>query len=361
MLETNDNQLNETEAIEFLKRGLLLGTGFQLYLVAANTVDQRSSIAQYVSEISELTTLVIEGTDIDVQKTLVKTLLENFQMLDNRQSRPVIILTEIEEVVIENPRALSHLNTQRNELIRGFSGALLILGSTQLIARLRNEAPDTWSVRAADLEMLEPLMSIDSIEEYVRQYVSNLVSETLTNLSNQIIPEFKNSTPVESLDVLNGVLKLFSPHDMESIAQLRLLRAGIYVDMKDFHQAIDELRSTERDLAKINNIPLIQQIRLLLGFAAIQAGLTREARYTWFRFLTQTNVNDKYTIHKLVEIIDKFGGEKGSVITQKAWQIINSLSQELNLYLPDTLHEENPLDDVSADNSNETLDEFSPS
>lgn len=146
------NELNvELDDVEFLKRGLLLGEGFQLYLVNVNTIDDREGLIHELSTTKGLVTTTVEGAGLN-DRSLVTAILDSFSTLSHSEEYPVVVVSEIDELVAEEPRLLSRLNEQRNELTVQSTGAVVILGSMELIQRLRNAAPDAWSIRAADLE-----------------------------------------------------------------------------------------------------------------------------------------------------------------------------------------------------------------
>ncbi len=144
----------EPDDLEFLKRGLLLGEGFQLYLVGVNSVDGRRRVADEIASVPGLHVTAIEGASLGA-RTLVTAVIDAFSRPAEAGKYPVVIVSEIDENVAEEPRLLMRLNQQRNQLTTQASGALILLGSQYLIQRLRSTAPDLWSIRAADLELHE--------------------------------------------------------------------------------------------------------------------------------------------------------------------------------------------------------------
>ncbi|MCP3681995.1 MAG: hypothetical protein GY861_04820 [bacterium] len=148
----NDNSVSEIDDLEFLKRGLLLGEGFQLYMVIANTVDERNNLIHELSATQGLVAAVIEGGELK-ERSLADAILDAFYGLQGQNGRLIVCVSELDEVIAEKPRLLSHLNEQRNELSVHAPGAIVIIGSSLLIGQLRHAAPDAWSIRSADCEV----------------------------------------------------------------------------------------------------------------------------------------------------------------------------------------------------------------
>jgi hypothetical protein len=144
-------RFSELNDIEFLKRGILLGEGFQLYFVIANTIDVRQKVIKELLETKGILVKIVEGTNLSEQN-LASVIIDSFHSLSNFEGRPVVILTEIEELVAENPRLINRFNEERNELVSNVSGVVVIIGSEELIEMLRRAAPDVWSIRSADVE-----------------------------------------------------------------------------------------------------------------------------------------------------------------------------------------------------------------
>jgi len=159
--ELSESNQADTDDFEFLKRGLLLGKGFQLYLIIANTIDEQKRFINKLSKVESLSVEAIQSSCIDAGR-LIHTIHETFSKLIRSKGRSVVILHEIDELVSDEPRLLRHLNEQRNEIISQSSGALIILASNDITQRLRRESPDIWSVRDADIDVTEKVGS-DSV------------------------------------------------------------------------------------------------------------------------------------------------------------------------------------------------------
>lgn len=152
-----EDRHNETQIsdLEFIKRGLLLGEGFQLYLASANRIDDRRMFVRELTTTPGLTTEVIGGSDLR-ERPWLTAISDVFAKINDSEGRVAIVLSEIDEIVAEEPYLLGRLNEQRNELIAKVAGGIVILCSSYLLSQLRKSAPDTWSVRAADLDVSQP-------------------------------------------------------------------------------------------------------------------------------------------------------------------------------------------------------------
>lgn len=139
---------------EFLRRGLALGDGFALYVVAAEQLGTREgllvslgadpALALAPIDVAELTDAAIDRPIEAAQRKLAT---------DDR--RHVVIVTGLEELAERVPELMARLNEYRNELRARINGALVFLGTPLLLRLVQHQAPDVWSARAADLELDE--------------------------------------------------------------------------------------------------------------------------------------------------------------------------------------------------------------
>ena len=88
-----------------------------------------------------------------VDKSLMAAVAEAFSSLADRGQRPVVIVSGIDELIADDPQVLTRLNQQRSQLIAGSPGALVIVMTPTSVAAFRRAAPDTWSVRSADIDV----------------------------------------------------------------------------------------------------------------------------------------------------------------------------------------------------------------
>lgn len=152
--ELSESDPDDTDDFEFLKRGLLLGEGFQLYLITANTVDEQKRFIHALSKVEGLSVEAVRSSCVDAGR-LIHTIHEIFSRLTRSEGHSVVILHEIDALVSDEPHLLSGLNEQRNEIISQSSGAIIIIAGDHTMRRLRRESPDIWSVRDADLDITE--------------------------------------------------------------------------------------------------------------------------------------------------------------------------------------------------------------
>ncbi len=136
--------------LEFLIRGLQLGEGFQLYFVGINSFEGREALATHLEAIGLFRVAVVHWSE-ERTGSIVSEIIDAFAGIPPGDRRPVVVLTEIEQLVSDNPSVLNRLNEQRNRLIRESDGAVIILSSTALLRLIMKTSPDTWSVRAADV------------------------------------------------------------------------------------------------------------------------------------------------------------------------------------------------------------------
>ncbi len=155
---------DELNDAEFLRRGLELGDGFQLYIASADSLDTREDLVKRLKESPELDVGVVRGTSLQ-EKTLAGSIVDTFDRRSSAKGRPVVVVTDIDEQVLDDPRILARLNEQRNELIRGADGAIVVVAGSKLVDSMRKAAPDTWSVRAADLDFNTRLATHPPAEE----------------------------------------------------------------------------------------------------------------------------------------------------------------------------------------------------
>ncbi len=154
VLRAPDSIQDEVDDIEFLKRGLLFGEGFQLYVGAAPSVDAREAVIQKLRATEGLDVRAVYGDD---KRGLAVAITSAFGELKGSSRRPVVVITDIEQEAEGEASLFRRLNEQRNELIQRSPGAIVVLGSAYAINVLRRVAPDMWSVRAADLDLAAAL------------------------------------------------------------------------------------------------------------------------------------------------------------------------------------------------------------
>ncbi len=142
----------ELDDVEFLRRGLELGEGFQLYVVAADSLDAREQLIGRLAQSPGLSVEIVRG-DVLGGNTLAGAVVDAFRRLGDANRRPVVVLSDVDELAMDDPRLLGRFNEERNEFIRGAPGAVVVVAGSKLVDAMRKAAPDTWSVRAADLAL----------------------------------------------------------------------------------------------------------------------------------------------------------------------------------------------------------------
>ncbi|MCP4659104.1 MAG: hypothetical protein GY856_27155 [bacterium] len=152
MPSDHQSEPDELDDVEFLRRGLELGEGFQLYVVAADSLDAREELICRLAESPGLNVEIVRG-DVRGGKTLVGTMVDAFQRLGDANGRTVVVLSDVDELAMDDPRLLGRFNEERNEFIRGAAGAVVVVAGSKLVDSMRRAAPDAWSVRAADLAL----------------------------------------------------------------------------------------------------------------------------------------------------------------------------------------------------------------
>jgi tetratricopeptide (TPR) repeat protein len=138
--------------LDFLRQGLLLGEGFQLYLVGAQSVDARRRAIDYLVSTPGIVAGLVTRDQI-VGVGLSAAISKAFADLPTDGKRPVVFVSEIDELIARDPRVLARLNQQRNELIAWSAGAIVVIAAPGSVAAIRRAAPDTWSVRSADVNV----------------------------------------------------------------------------------------------------------------------------------------------------------------------------------------------------------------
>jgi hypothetical protein len=144
----------ESDDAKFLRRGLELGEGFQLYVVSVDSPDTREDVIDGLKESPALDVKVVRGNAIQ-GGTLITAIVEALHGRQDLKGRPVAIVTDLDELAMVEPRILTRLNEQRNEFIRAANGAVVMIGGSGLADLVRKSAPDTWSVRAADFYLTQ--------------------------------------------------------------------------------------------------------------------------------------------------------------------------------------------------------------
>lgn len=164
----SDPTRDELDDLEFLKRGLLLGEGFQLYIVTAPSVDAREAIASALRNTDGLSVELVRADSLNM--TVESAVAEAFNNARRRGGRPVVVMTDVEQDAAGSAQLFRRLNQGRNELIADVPGALIVLGSHHAVQTFRKVAPDTWSVRAADVEVgtTRPAATVGRVEEWPR-------------------------------------------------------------------------------------------------------------------------------------------------------------------------------------------------
>jgi tetratricopeptide (TPR) repeat protein len=120
--------------------------------VSADSLDARENVIQQLTQSTGLDVRVVRG-NATPEKNLAASIVEAFDSDKNIGGRPVVVVSDLDELVMDNPRVLVRLNEQRNEFIRATDGAVVVVAGSKLVDSLRRTAPDTWSVRAADLDL----------------------------------------------------------------------------------------------------------------------------------------------------------------------------------------------------------------
>jgi tetratricopeptide (TPR) repeat protein len=139
---------------EFVRRGLALGEGFALYVVAAEQLDTREALVRALGEDPALALArvdVAELEDVAIDRPIEAA--QRRLIADHR--RHVVVVTGLEELAERMPELMPRLNEYRNELRARIEGAMVWLGTPVLLRLVQRQAPDVWSARAADLELDE--------------------------------------------------------------------------------------------------------------------------------------------------------------------------------------------------------------
>jgi formylglycine-generating enzyme required for sulfatase activity len=142
------------QSAEYLRRGLALGEGFALYVVAAQQLDTREDLVRSLCEDTRLSVAKVDVGQLD--DAAIDGPIEAAQRkLAASDRRRVVVVTGLEELAERVPELMARLNEYRNELRARIEGAMIWLGTPVLLRLVQHQAPDVWSARAADLELLE--------------------------------------------------------------------------------------------------------------------------------------------------------------------------------------------------------------
>lgn len=183
---------------EFLRRGLEMGEGFQLYIASADSLDAREQLVEQLQESPRLDVGVVRGNEMR-RETLAESITHTFQGQQQTAKRPVVVVTDLDESATADPRILSRLNEQRNELIRDSNGAVIVVAGSKLVGSMRKAAPDTWSVRSADLDVdPTPSKSSEAAEVTVRlRPIKNGTTEEREELETELTKELASARRAE--------------------------------------------------------------------------------------------------------------------------------------------------------------------
>jgi tetratricopeptide (TPR) repeat protein len=144
----------EKASSDFVRRGLVLGEGFGLYVVAAEQLRTREALLRSLGEDPALALArvdVAEHEDVAIDRPIEAA--QRGLAADPR--RHVVVVTGLDELAERVPELMTRLNEYRNELRARVDGAMVWLGTPVLLRLVQHQAPDVWSARAADLELDE--------------------------------------------------------------------------------------------------------------------------------------------------------------------------------------------------------------
>ena len=141
----------EIDDLELLKRGLLLGQGFQLYVGTTRLAGSREAVIRDFQATAGLRVGTVRG---EACKSPIESAIASaFDSVKDGPDRPVVVLTDIEREADGAASLFQRLNERRNELIARVPAAVVVLGGPLTVEVLRKVAPDLWSVRAGDFDL----------------------------------------------------------------------------------------------------------------------------------------------------------------------------------------------------------------
>ena len=144
----------EPTELELLVRGLRLGDGFQLYLIAFESAAGRAFVTETLAAIDGFQVVPVE-VDARRERRLEDVVAAAFATCRTR-ARPIVVVHDADDWSTGATDLLRSLNEQRSRLIASAPGAVVFLGGRHFLETFRRVAPDVWSVRNADAIVDEP-------------------------------------------------------------------------------------------------------------------------------------------------------------------------------------------------------------
>lgn len=151
-MSQSDDQVRSSG--ELLRRGLALGDGFALYVVAAEQLATREAFVRSLGESPTLALALVDVAEL-ANAAIDRPIDTALRKLAADRRRHVVVVIGLEELAERVPELMARLNEYRNELRARIDGALVLLGTPVLLRLVQHQAPDVWSARAADLELDE--------------------------------------------------------------------------------------------------------------------------------------------------------------------------------------------------------------
>jgi len=145
------SEADRNDTGSFLSQGLVLGERFSLYVVAVESIDAQQRVIDELEGTPELRVKVVDVGDGAERLDLV--IGEGMTSLLSVEGRAVVVVTGLDQRLARDPDVFRRLNEHRNELRRRAPGGVVLMGGPKVVEALRSTAPDTWSVRAADLDV----------------------------------------------------------------------------------------------------------------------------------------------------------------------------------------------------------------